>query len=556
MTDPELPFASATAIAAAIRDRRLSSVEVVDACLRRIEAVNPRINAVVRLADGRPEAARQADADLAATARGTGRCTASRSRSRTRSTRPVIVTTAGTVGWAARVPDRDATVVARLKAAGGILLGQDEHARVHVGERRRQPRLRPHLEPVRPRSLARLARAAARRPSSPPAGRRSTSAATPATASGSRRTSVATAGLKPTSGRVPRTGHSPSYRGILESLTQLGPIARRVEDLALLLPIIAGPDGDRPARGARTARATRRGRRPLAPRRVVRRRRPPSPDARDHDDGPCRRGRAARCRAPPSRSGCHPTRVARPDLWDELVDADGHAWLRRLITTAGTPGRAPTRAAPWVGTDPRHSPATTSPRSSRRSTTSARPCCAGWPDVDLIVSPVLPHVALLHGDGWTDAFQDGYSEVHNLTGWPAGVVRGGTSPRDCRSASNSSPPRGARTSPWRPRASSRPPWAAGSPRHCEVADRIASRGDRFLLRSAWAAARHPPRLGHVHPHRLGRAAEPVADPLDQGHVRADGRRDRPLLLHLRGSCMRRGRSAGDSSPSIWAGARS
>ena len=35
-----------------------------------------------------------------------------------------VITTAGTVGWADRVPDRDATVVARLKAAGGILLGK------------------------------------------------------------------------------------------------------------------------------------------------------------------------------------------------------------------------------------------------------------------------------------------------------------------------------------------------------------------------------------------------------------------------------------------------
>ena len=54
------------------------------------------------------------------------------------------------------------------------------------------------------------------------------------------------AGLKPTSGRVPRTGHWPGYEGLFESFTQLGPMARRVEDLELLLPIIAGPDGEDP----------------------------------------------------------------------------------------------------------------------------------------------------------------------------------------------------------------------------------------------------------------------------------------------------------------------
>src|SRR6185503_19400981 len=54
------------------------------------------------------------------------------------------------------------------------------------------------------------------------------------------------AGLKPTSGRVPRTGHSPGYEGLIQSFTQLGPMARFVDDLALLLPIIAGPDGEDP----------------------------------------------------------------------------------------------------------------------------------------------------------------------------------------------------------------------------------------------------------------------------------------------------------------------
>ena len=54
------------------------------------------------------------------------------------------------------------------------------------------------------------------------------------------------AGIKPTSGRVPRTRHWPGYEGLFESFTQLGPIARRVEDLELVLPIIAGPDGEDP----------------------------------------------------------------------------------------------------------------------------------------------------------------------------------------------------------------------------------------------------------------------------------------------------------------------
>ena len=56
------------------------------------------------------------------------------------------------------------------------------------------------------------------------------------------------AALKPTSGRVPRTGHIIAWgMGAMDALTQIGPMARYVEDLALTLPIISGPDGVDPA---------------------------------------------------------------------------------------------------------------------------------------------------------------------------------------------------------------------------------------------------------------------------------------------------------------------
>src|SRR3981081_4183440 len=50
------------------------------------------------------------------------------------------------------------------------------------------------------------------------------------------------AGIKPTSVRVPRTGHIVDYGGIFDLWQQLGPMCRRVEDLMLITPIIAGPD--------------------------------------------------------------------------------------------------------------------------------------------------------------------------------------------------------------------------------------------------------------------------------------------------------------------------
>ena len=51
------------------------------------------------------------------------------------------------------------------------------------------------------------------------------------------------ASIKPTSGRLPRTGHFPPAGGWIERLWQIGPMARRVEDLVTLMPLLAGADG-------------------------------------------------------------------------------------------------------------------------------------------------------------------------------------------------------------------------------------------------------------------------------------------------------------------------
>ena len=46
---------------------------------------------------------------------------------------------------------------------------------------------------------------------------------------------------------------------------------------------------------------------------------------------------------------------------------------------------------------------------------------------DVLVCPAMPQPAIRHGESNADWFGDTYSDVHNLTGWPAVVVRGGTS---------------------------------------------------------------------------------------------------------------------------------
>ena len=123
MVDPELCFASASELAHWIRRREVSSEEAVRACLARIEEVNGRINAVVALAPRALEHAREADAALA---RGERRGPLHGVPFTLKDSLDTsgVTTTAGTVGWRHRVPPRDATVTARLRAAGGILLGK------------------------------------------------------------------------------------------------------------------------------------------------------------------------------------------------------------------------------------------------------------------------------------------------------------------------------------------------------------------------------------------------------------------------------------------------
>src|SRR5262245_18362608 len=111
----ELIYASATALAKAIRAKEVSSVEVIEAYLRRIEAVNPKLNAVVQLT---AETARaEAQAADAALARGAtigplhGVPVTIKDNIETTG----VICTVGTKGRAAFVPTQDAPVVTRLR---------------------------------------------------------------------------------------------------------------------------------------------------------------------------------------------------------------------------------------------------------------------------------------------------------------------------------------------------------------------------------------------------------------------------------------------------------
>ena len=225
----------------------------------------PRINAVVALAADALDRARDADARLA---RGEtpGPLHGVPFTIKDSLDTAGLVTTAGSVGWRDRVPDRDAD--GRRPAAGGRRdpARQDEHAGVHLVGRDRQRRLRPDDRTPTTSSGHPAAAAAGRPRSSPRAARRSTSAATPATASASRPTSAASPASSRRAAACRGPAHWPSFAGICSgSLTAARPDR----------PSRRGPGADpadhrRPGRRgpARAARDDRPGR----PRRRRRRR--------------------------------------------------------------------------------------------------------------------------------------------------------------------------------------------------------------------------------------------------------------------------------------------
>lgn len=425
MVVDELFFTPTAVLAAAIREGRVSSVQAVEACLARIEAVNPVINAVVRLADGSLDAARAADAELG---RGEIRGPLHGVPFTIKDSFDTagLVTTVGTMGWANRVPERDATVVRRLKEAGAILLGKTNTPEFTWSDETVNDVYGRTNNPYDP----------ARTPGGSSGGAAAIVAAGGVpfeigsdTGDSIRQPShvCGVAGIKPTSGRVPRTGHTPGAGGLMDGLTQLGPIARRVDDLALLLPLIAGPDGVDPhvypvplgdpaaidVAALRVAFFTDNG--------VA------TPTAETQEA--VRAAAAAVEGAGAQLREAFPAGLElAPELWQRLVDADGKAWLHRLIAAAGTTGQGSFAAR-----------ADYRPRELAGGDVSAlveridalRSQLLRWWDeagVDAIVCPAMPQPAIRHGESSERWFADTYSDVHNLTGWPAVVVRGGTAP--------------------------------------------------------------------------------------------------------------------------------
>lgn len=426
----ELCRTTVVQLAQLIRRREVSSLEVVDALLTRIEQVNPRLNAIVLLdAEGARTAARAAD-EAIALGRVTGPLHGVPMTIKDSLDTAGMITTGGTMGRKAYVPGTDATVVARLRAAGAVLLGKTNTPELTWSFETRSPVYGRTVNPWNPDM-------------SPGGSSGGAAAIIAACASpfdigsdtgGSIRVPAhfcGIAGIKPTAGRVPRTGHIVGAEGFSQSLTQLGPLARSVDDLALLLRIIAGPDW----RDAAVVPA------PLG----------------NHDDVVLRGLRVAmhvdNGLYPPSRDVAQVVQAsaqslqrlgviveeAKPEalkdvmsLDEELFRADGGAWLRAMLKRAGTREPGPDIAASLKVIAELNEREMTVPEFAavlERWDAWRGRMLSFLERFDAIICPPCALDALPHD--FSDrpevypAFS--YTFAYNFTGWPAAVVRAGTS---------------------------------------------------------------------------------------------------------------------------------
>ena len=230
MQNKDLCAQSLTKLAELLRKREVSAVEVIEAHLEQIERLNPALNAIVTLNPAAIDTARAIQKDLPClpiTVKDTIETAG-------------IRTTSGSRLRADYVPDRDAPAVARLKAAGAIVLGKTNAAEMAMDYNADNPVFGRAVHPLDPKL-------------------------TPGGSSGGEAVAIATqmsagglgsdlagsvripahfcgiCGLKPTTGRVPGEGQFPPSSGPYALGAVIGPMARTVADLRLLFTALS-PD--------------------------------------------------------------------------------------------------------------------------------------------------------------------------------------------------------------------------------------------------------------------------------------------------------------------------
>jgi len=402
-----------------LRTRMLSSCELVRMHLARIGEVNPRINAVIEVFAQRAlHAAAAADARLAA---GNARPFEGVPFSVKDSIQiEGAVCTAGTVGFRNAPPATcDATLVARLRGAGAIpiartnlpdLLFSFESDNLLFGRTNH-----PH-DPSYTSGGSSGGEAALIASFGSPLGLGSDAA-------GSVRLPSAfcgIAGIKPTSGRLPRTGHMPPAGGWIEALWQIGPMARSVDDLIAVMPILAGADGidytspDMPLRDARRVN--------VADLRVA-------VFASACDAEVAEVVRSAGRKLPKSEEAAP---ACLDDAWElemKLLGADGGDGVRAYLTEIGSHEVHPLLTGWLDKLEPYRTDVAGLARYWKEWDDYRASMAEFARRFDVLICPAYAQAGLRHGESVQDENFRGFRHTmaFNVAGWPAAVVRCGTS---------------------------------------------------------------------------------------------------------------------------------
>jgi amidase len=230
-------FLTATELARLLRARELSAAEVLTAHLARIDAVNPIVNAIVTLATERAAAdAARAD-DAIATGEPLGPLHGLPIAHKDLVATAGIRTTSGSPIFADEVPDTDDLLAERVRLAGAVLIGKTNTPEFGAGSQTFNPVFGPTLNPHDVSKTcggssggAAAALACGMVP-----------IADGSDLGGSLRNPAAfcgVVGFRPSPGRVPSWPTSNAW----QDLAVDGPMGRTVEDAALLLSALAGPD--------------------------------------------------------------------------------------------------------------------------------------------------------------------------------------------------------------------------------------------------------------------------------------------------------------------------
>ncbi len=228
---------SAVDARALIGSKKLSSTELLESCITRIEAVDPAVNAMVaRDFDRARVTAKAADA---ATMRGDALPALHGLPVGIKDLEDVagLRTTYGSTQFAHHVPEHDQLIVASVKAAGGIIAGKTNTPEWGAGANTRNGVYGATGNPFNPQ----LSAAGSSGGSAVALATGMVPLATGSDTGGSLRNPAAFSGIvgfRPTPGLVPSDKRGFGW----SNLPVLGPMARNVGDLALLMSVIASDD--------------------------------------------------------------------------------------------------------------------------------------------------------------------------------------------------------------------------------------------------------------------------------------------------------------------------